>query len=98
MFCLSAYRWCRCTVGGNKCSLLFLWAERPITVGVYLPVKVPVSGSLCVYLTHDSLTGLMGLTEINKNNTTIAGIVKLTTNRTGNDRAEDKNGRRWRDG
>lgn len=55
-----------------------------------MPVKVTVSGVLCVYLTHDSLTGLMGLTEINKNNTTIARIVKLTANKTGNDRAKTK--------
>lgn len=63
-----------------------------------MPVKVIVSGVLCVYLTHDSLTGLMGLAEINKNNTTIASIVKLTANKTGNDRAEDKKRRRWREG
>lgn len=67
-------------------------------MGVYLPVNVTVSGVLCVYLTHDSLTGLMGLTEINKNNTTIARIVKLTANKTGNDRAEDKKKRQEMEG
>lgn len=88
---LSAYRWCRCTVGGNKCSLWFLWAERPITAGVYSPMKL-LWAVHCVCISHTwlSLPGLMGRTEINKNNTTMACIVTLTANKTGNDRGEVK--------